>query len=87
MNNDFKLAEAEAEYRRALEFAPQNAAVTSNLATLIAVLGRLDEAVALKQQAIALDPQHLRAASHVGLATNLTALGRYDEAEAALARA
>ena len=82
MNNDFKFAEAEAEYRRALELAPQSAAVTSNLATLIAVLGRLDEAVALKQQAIALDP--LRAASHVGLATNLTALGRYDEAEAAL---
>jgi TolB-like protein/Flp pilus assembly protein TadD len=82
MNNDFNFAAAEAEYRRALELAPQNAGVTSNLATLIAVLGRLDEAVALKQQAIALDP--LRAASHVGLATNLTALGRYDEAEAAL---
>ncbi len=82
MNNDFNFAAAEAEYRRALELAPQNAAVTSILATLIAVLGRLDEAVALKQQAIALDP--LRAASHVGLATNLTALGRYDEAEAAL---
>ena len=85
MNNDFKFAEAEAEYRHALELAPQNAAVTSNLATLIAVLGRLDEAVALKQQAIALDP--LRAASHVGLATNLTALGRYDEAEAAVRKA
>jgi TolB-like protein/Flp pilus assembly protein TadD len=85
MNNDFNFAEAEAEYRRALELAPQNAAVTSNLATLIAVLGRLDEAVALKQQAIALDP--LRAASHVGLATNLTALGRYDEAEAAVRKA
>ena len=67
MNIDFNFAEAEAEYRRALELAPQNAAVTSNLATLIAVLGRLDEAVALKQQAIALDP--LRAASHVSLAT------------------
>ena len=79
---DFNFPKAEAEYRRALELAPQNAAVTSNLATLIAVLGRLDEAVALKQQAVALDP--LRAASHVGLATNLTALGRYDEAEAAL---
>ena len=59
--------------------------MTSNLATLIAVLGRLDEAVPLKQQAIALDP--LRAASHVGLATNLTALGRYDEAEAAVRKA
>ena len=59
--------------------------MTSNLATLMAELGRLDEAVALKQQAIALDP--LRAASHVDLATNLTALGRYDEAEAALRKA
>ena len=85
LTNDFKFAEAEAEYRRALELAPQNAGVTSNLATLIAVLGRLDEAVPLKQQAIALDP--LRAASHVGLATNLTALGRYDEAEAAVRKA
>ena len=82
---DFKFAEAEAELRRALELAPQNATVTSNLATPIAVLGRLDEAVALAQQAIALDP--LRAASHVVLATYLTALGRYDEAEAALRKA
>ena len=59
--------------------------MTSSLAELMAVLGRLDEAVALGQQAIALDP--LRAGSYVGLATSLTALGRYDEAEAALRKA
>src|SRR5216110_2070822 len=40
---DFNFAEAEAEYRRALELAPQNPVVTSNLADLISTLGRLDE--------------------------------------------
>jgi TolB-like protein/Tfp pilus assembly protein PilF len=81
-NVDFNFAGAEAEYRRAVELAPQNPAVTSNLANVMSVLGRLDEGVALLQRAIALDP--LRTASHFNLALNLTALGRYDEAEAAV---
>ena len=59
--------------------------VTANLAILLATLGRLDEAVALAQRAIALEP--LRGGSHANLATYLTALGRYDEAEAALRKA
>jgi TolB-like protein len=82
---DFNFAGAEAELRRALELAPQNPAVTSSLAGLISRLGRLDEAVALTQQAIALDP--LRTISHTNLALTLTVLGRYDEAEAALRKA
>src|SRR4029077_17741241 len=82
---DFNFAAAEAELRRALELAPQHATVTSSLAELMAVLGRLDEAVALAQQAIPLDP--LRARSHVGLAIYLPALGRYDESEPALRKA
>jgi len=82
---DYKFAEAEAEFRRALKLAPQNAAVTSNLAGLMSKLGRLEEAVALGRQAIALDP--LRTRSHINLATYLTALGRYDEAEAAVQKA
>jgi TolB-like protein/Tfp pilus assembly protein PilF len=82
---DFKFAEAEAEYRRALELAPQNPGVTTNLANLMSTLGRLDEGVALGQRAIALDP--LRTGSHFNLATSLIPLGRYDEAEAALRRA
>jgi TolB-like protein/Tfp pilus assembly protein PilF len=82
---DFNFAAAEAEFRRALELAPQNAGVTSNLAFLIAMLGRLDEAVPLLQRAIALDP--LRTLSHDNLAIILIALGRYDEAEAALRKA
>ena len=52
---------------------------------LLLQLGRLDEAVALAQRAIALDP--LRIGSHFNLATYLTALGRYDEAEAAMRKA
>src|SRR5438552_2768029 len=82
---DFNFAEAEAEYRRALELAPQNPVVTSNLADLISTLGRLDEGVALQQRAIALDP--LRSAAHLALALYLTPLGRYDEAEAAVRKA
>jgi len=82
---DFNFAAAEAEMRRALDLAPQNSAVISSLAVLIARLGRLDEAVALQQQAIALEP--LRTQSYLNLAIYLIALGRYDEAEAALRKA
>ncbi len=82
---DFNFVEAEAENRRALELAPQDPAVTGNLASVMATLGRLDEAVALAQQAIALEP--LRNQSHFTLALYLVALGHYDEAEAALRKA
>jgi len=79
---DFNFAGAEAEYRRALELAPQNLSATNNLAVLLLELGRLDEAVALQQRAIALDP--LRTTFHLNLALDLIALGQYDEAEAAV---
>src|SRR4029077_12363785 len=82
---DFSLAGAEAEYRRALELAPQNPHVLNDLALLMAKLGRLDEAVALTQRAIALDP--LRGTFQFAVAQYLIALRRYDEAEAALRRA
>src|SRR5437762_11564730 len=38
---DFNFADAEAEFRRALELAPQNASAIGNLASLVAALGRL----------------------------------------------
>ena len=79
---DFDFAGAEAQFRRALELAPQNPDVMRNLASLLAVLGRPNEAVALAQRAIALDP--LRTAGQRSLSLFLTSLGRYDEAEAAL---
>jgi TolB-like protein/Flp pilus assembly protein TadD len=84
-NVDFNFAEAEAEYRRALELAPQHPGVTGNLALLLSELGRLDEGIALQQRAIALEP--LRSQHHFNLGICLTALGRYDEAEAALRKA
>ena len=56
LNIDFDFTAAEAEFRRAVELAPQNPAVLANFGTLLARLGRLDEAVALLQRAVALDP-------------------------------
>ena len=84
-NVDLDLAAAEAEYRRALELAPHDAAAMGSLGILSARHGRLGEAVALYQRAIALEP--LRTGSLSDLAIYLTALGRYDEAEAALRKA
>ena len=85
MEVDFNFSGAEAEFRRALELAPQQASVTANYANLLGKLGRLDEAVALGQRAIALEP--LRGGLHQNLVPDLTALGRYDEAEAAVRKA
>ncbi|MFL6590358.1 MAG: tetratricopeptide repeat protein [Chthoniobacterales bacterium] len=82
---DFNFAAAEAEVRRASELALQNALVTGDFARLMSYLGRFDEALALGQRAIALEP--LRSTSHQNLALYLTVLGRYDEAEAALRKA
>jgi serine/threonine-protein kinase len=84
-NIDFNFTAAEAEYRRAIELAPRDPAALANVATLLARLGRLDEAVALSQRAVALDP--LRGNTYVNLAGYLVALGRYDEAEAATRKA
>ena len=82
---DFNFSGAEAELRRARELAPQDAAIISRLGTVMSILGRFDEALALGERAIALEP--LRAASHLNLSLNLIALGRYDAAEAALRKA
>jgi serine/threonine-protein kinase len=82
---DFNFAGAEAEYRRALELAPQDPEVMRNLASLLSFLGRFEEAVALTQRAIVLDP--LRSAAEFTLANYLIALGRYDDAEAAVRKA
>lgn len=82
---DFNFVAAEAEYRRAVELAPQNPSMLANLASLLSRLGRLDEAVALQKRAIALEP--LRGSMHSNLGAYLTPLGRYDDAEAALRKA
>lgn len=82
---DFDLVGAEAEYRRAAELAPQDAATALSLGVMSAAFGRLDEAVAYGRRSIALDP--LSSNNYVYLARTLNALGRYDEAEAVLRKA
>ena len=82
---DLNLVAAEAEFRRAVELGPRNASALANLASLLGNLGRLDEAITLRQRAIEIDP--LRSSFHQELALDLIPLGRYDEAEAALRKA
>ena len=85
LSDHFNFVEVEAEFRRALELAPQDAAIISNLGNVMSTFGRFDEALPLLKRAIALDP--LRGASYRNLSLNLTLLGRYDEAEAAVRKA
>jgi serine/threonine-protein kinase len=65
-----------------VELAPQDPGTLLLLGNLRANLGQLDEAIALLQRAVAVDPLWSRATYNLGL--YLTARGRYDEAEAAL---
>jgi TolB-like protein/DNA-binding winged helix-turn-helix (wHTH) protein/Flp pilus assembly protein TadD len=64
---------------------PGSSEVLRNRSYLSRVLGNLDQAVELYEQAVALDP--LRANSHVGLGYLLYMAGRYDEAQAELHKA
>jgi TolB-like protein/Tfp pilus assembly protein PilF len=82
---DFDFTDAEAQYRRAFELAPHNPGATQNLALVLALVGRLDEAVVLAQQATSLDP--LRSGSIVNFGVYLALVGRYDEAEVMLRKA
>jgi TolB-like protein/DNA-binding winged helix-turn-helix (wHTH) protein/Flp pilus assembly protein TadD len=65
---------------KAVALEPGNVDVFRLHSTLSSVLGNLDEAVKLDEQAAALDP--LRANSHVNLGYLLYLVGRYDEAQA-----
>jgi serine/threonine-protein kinase len=76
---DLDFTDAEAQYRRAFQLAPQNPGAAQNLAVILGLLGRFDEAVVLAQQGVLLDP--LRSGSIVNLGGYLAAVGRYDEAE------
>src|SRR5450432_2113457 len=75
----------EAEFRHALELAPNDSEIKNDLASELAVLGQLEEAVTLTQQALATDPLH--AGWYGNLAADLSALGRLDEAEHAIRKA
>ncbi len=77
--------QAEAHYRRAIEFAPDYAAAYSNLGALLRAQGRVDEAIAQYQEALRLQPDHVSAQYNLGNA--LLAAGRPGEAAGHFRRA
>lgn len=56
LQEEWRWAEAEAEYRRALDLNPNNAGALAELASWLVCKGRSDEAVATIEHAQALDP-------------------------------
>ena len=83
--NDFDWRGAEAEYRRALVLAPNDAGARFFFARLQASLGELEAAIDLTRQALTIDP--LRAPWHAWLASYLSGLNHLDGAERAIRRA
>jgi tetratricopeptide (TPR) repeat protein len=76
---------ADASLTQAAAFEPGNVELFRIRANLSKVLGHLDQAIKLYEQAVLLDP--LRANSYVSLGQLLYVAGRYDEALAALQQA
>lgn len=75
---------SESEYRRALDLAPNSGPAQRYLASALATLGQLDQAVGLFRRALQADP--LDAFAYSDLAWDLAGLGRYDEAADAARR-
>ena len=82
---DWDWETASACLAKAVALEPGSVDVFRLHSTLSAVLGNLDEAVKLDEQAAALDP--LRPNSHLNLGYLLYLVGRYDEAQAELQKA
>jgi TolB-like protein/Tfp pilus assembly protein PilF len=82
---DFDWADAEAEYRRGLELAPNDGNAKFGLGEVLAALGRAEQSVELTRQALATDPLNPR--WHAYLAQYLSALGQQDEARKAILKA
>jgi len=85
MNHDWDWEGADASLKKAALLEPGSAAVLGNRAHLVRILGRMEEAIALYEQAIALDP--LRANFHLALGYELYFLDRNEGALAALQNA
>ena len=82
---DFDWRGAEAEFRRALELAPNDGEAKLFLGGQLAVFGELEPAIELTRQGLATDP--LQANWYSWLAGYLAGLNRLDEAERAVRRA
>ena len=85
IDHDWDWEGAGASLKRAGQLEPGSAAVLGMQAYLTRKQGRLEEAIGLYRQAIALDP--LRANFQLALGDKLYNLGRYEEAKAALDKA
>jgi TolB-like protein/Flp pilus assembly protein TadD len=84
-NADFDWRGAEAEFRRAMELAPNDSEAQAGLGNQLATLGEVEQAIELTRQALATEP--LRADWQVSLAWFLWGLNRPNEAEQAIRRA
>jgi serine/threonine-protein kinase len=82
---DWDWAEAEKEFRQALELDPNYALGRSFLAWHLAAMGRFDESIAEDRRALELDP--LSSAVNADLGWDLYLARRYDEAIAQLRKA
>ena len=78
---DFNWTGAEAQFRRAVQLAPNDGSAKASLSNLLAALGQPEPAVELVRQALLTDPLH--ASWYNSLASYLSGLGRLDEAEQA----
>jgi TolB-like protein/DNA-binding winged helix-turn-helix (wHTH) protein/thioredoxin-like negative regulator of GroEL len=82
MKQDWDWKSTEASLNKAAELEPGSVEVLRYRADLYRTLGRLDEAIDLQKQVVALDP--LRARSHAVLGNMLFETERYEEAQATL---
>src|SRR5262249_26696796 len=81
---DFDWTGAEAEYRRALELAPDGGARVP-LGRMLGTLGHPQQAIAMYRQALATDPR--RSGTWNWLGWYLASVGQFDEAEQAARKA
>jgi tetratricopeptide (TPR) repeat protein len=79
------LEQAEAVYRRVLDFSPNLVDAHNNLGNVFREQGRLDESIDAYNQALVLKPEHVEGHSNLGEA--LKDAGRIDEAVACYRRA
>jgi TolB-like protein/DNA-binding winged helix-turn-helix (wHTH) protein/Tfp pilus assembly protein PilF len=85
IDHDWDWEDASVSVRQASLLAPNSAIVLRTQAALARYMGRVEDAIDLYKQAIALDP--LRANTQLSLGDKLRSVGRYDEAKAALDKA